>query len=306
MAESSWPTVAGSRAISDTQWELMSQGFAPDGVIGLPTDTAVVYGDSTGLQVKIRANKYAVVKGHGWMSGTSEFTKAITSNNSGQTRIDLVVLRLNRTDQTVTVQVKAGTPGSGSAPALQQDASSSGTGLYEIALARVTVTSGASTISSGNVVPYARYILPGGTVLARPKLLSMTHPETLNGVWNNAAAPNDDSPTATGNSQTFRMTYDKQSPDSSLEVTVSTTGHASAAGKVVAGVRVMASGFTSTNYNVGERYFNYNGVHLNVGGTIHIPSLVPKQYTLQLWFFTVGNTFYQDYNDQCLFRVAEV
>lgn len=307
MAESSWPTVAGSHAISDTQWELMAQGFAADGVIGLPTDTAVVYADSTGLQVKIRAGKYGLVKGHGWQSGTAEFTKAITANNSGQTRIDLVVLRFNRTDQTVTVQVKAGTPGSGAAPALQQDASSTGAGLYEIGLAKVTVATGASTISSGNVVPVTKFIVPGGVAYARPKLLVMTHPDGLNGSWNNTSAPADDSPTATGNSQTFRLTIDKQSPDSNLEVAISTTGYTNGQGKVITGVRVMASGFTSTNYNVGELYFNSSAMgHLNVGGTLHIPNLAAKTYTIQLWFFTSGVSFIQDFNDQCMLRIAEV
>ncbi len=306
MAESSWPTVAGSRAISDIQWELMAQGFAADGVIGMSTDTPVVYGDSTGMQVKIRANKYALVKGHGWQSGTAEFTKAITSNNSGQTRIDLVVLRFNRTDQTVTVQVKAGTPGSGSAPALQQDASSSGAGLYEIALAQVTIASGASTISSGNVVPVAKFIAVGGITISRPKLIAITHPQGLAGSWSNTAPPADDSVGAAGNSQAFRLTIDKQSPDTNLEVRVEATGFVQSSGKVVAGVRLMASGFTSTNYVVGARYFNSGAIHLNVGGTIYIPSLAAKTYTVQLWFYTLGQTFFEDYNDQCLLRVAEV
>ncbi len=173
MAESSWPTVAGSHAISDTQWELMAQGFAGDGVIGTPADTTVVYADSTGMQVKVRAGKFALLRGHGWQSGTPDFTKAISANASGSTRIDLVVLRFARADQTVTVQVKAGTPGSGVAPALQQDPSSGGSGLYEIALAQVTVITGASTIAAADVSQSAAY-------LAMPPLMYVPDITTLN------------------------------------------------------------------------------------------------------------------------------
>ncbi len=173
MAESSWPTVAGSHAISDTQWELMAQGFAGDGVIGTPADTTVVYADSTGMQVKIRAGKFALVRGHGWQSGTPDFTKAISANASGSTRIDLIVLRFARADQTVSVQVKAGTPGSGVPATLQQDPSSGGSGLYEIALAQVTVISGASTIAAADVSQSTAY-------LAMPPLMYVPDITTLN------------------------------------------------------------------------------------------------------------------------------
>ncbi len=173
MAESSWPTIAGGRAVNDVQWELMSAGFSTDGIIGSPADTPVIYADSTGMQVKVRANRYGLVKGHGWTSGTSEYTKAVTANASGQTRIDLVVLRLNRTDQTTTVQVKAGTAGSGVPPTPTQDASSGGTGTYEVPLARVTVASGVSTITAANVTPVTPFI-------GRDQILYVADTTTMN------------------------------------------------------------------------------------------------------------------------------
>lgn len=155
MAESSWPTVAGSRIVTDDQWELMASGWATDGVIATPSDTAVVFGDASGRQVKIRANKYAVVSGHGWASGSTEVTKSISANSSGSTRIDRVVLGLDRTTWAVTCYVKNGTAGSGVPPSLQQDARGSSAGKYEISLATVTVINGASTISATDVAAAA-------------------------------------------------------------------------------------------------------------------------------------------------------
>lgn len=157
MAESSWPTTAGGRAVNDVQWETMVRGLA-DGVIGTVSDTSVVYGDSTGMQVKVRANKSAWVRGRGWSSGSTEFTKAIASNSSGLTRIDLIVLRLTRSTWAVTTEVRQGTPASTPVPpTLTQDATGSGTGVWEIPLAQVTVGNGVSSISPTNVVNIAWY-----------------------------------------------------------------------------------------------------------------------------------------------------
>ncbi len=159
MAESSWPTVAGSRVVTDDQWEQLASAFSDDGIVDAPGASTAVYGDGSGRQVKIRANKLAVVGGHGYFSGTSDVVKTITANVSGLTRIDRVVLGLDRTTWAVTSYVKAGTPGSGTAPALQRDAKGVGTGKWEISLATVTVVNGASLISASDVVvdqPYIR------------------------------------------------------------------------------------------------------------------------------------------------------
>lgn len=150
MAQSSWPTVAGGHSVTDTQWESMTSGFTADGIIGSVSDTAVIYGDSTGLQVKLRAGKYGICRGHGWMSGTTELVMTLTGNPSGSTRIDLLVLRFDRTAQTVTMAPKAGTPGAG-APALQRDPVTNPAGIYEVAVAQVVVVAGATSISPTNV-----------------------------------------------------------------------------------------------------------------------------------------------------------
>ncbi|MGC5239090.1 hypothetical protein ACPXCH_04830 [Streptomyces albogriseolus] len=144
MAQSSWPSPAhNSRAVTDTEYEKIAARFSDDGVDGSPADPAVVTA-GVGLNVAIRANVYATVRGHAWTSGTTGDTLSVTANTSGQTRIDRVVLRLDRSDWTVRAVVKEGTPGAG-VPALTQ--STGDTGLYEIPLAEATVLNGAASIT---------------------------------------------------------------------------------------------------------------------------------------------------------------
>jgi hypothetical protein len=157
VAESSWPTIAAGRAVTDDQYELMAAGYATDGVIGQWTDPTPVYADSSGRQVKIRANFTALVGGHGYSSGTSDTIKSIAANSSGSTRIDLIVLRLTRSTMAVTSEVKAGTPGAGVPPALTRDARGSGTGVWEIPIGQVTVANGAATLAAGTVTNIAWY-----------------------------------------------------------------------------------------------------------------------------------------------------
>lgn len=144
MVQSSWPSPAhNTRNVTDPEYEKIAARFSDDGVFGVPSDTSVIY-TTTGLQVFVRADKYASVRGHAWSAGTVDDTLTITSNASGQTRIDRVVLRLDRSTWTVRAVVVAGTPGSG-APALTQDTGD--TGVFEVQLARVTVPNGAASVT---------------------------------------------------------------------------------------------------------------------------------------------------------------
>lgn len=341
MAESSWPSVAGGRVVDDVQYEQMAVGYAADGVIGATTDSTVVYADSSGMQVKIRPNKTGLVRGRTWFSGATEFTKAIAANVSGSTRIDRVVLRLDRATWAVTVQVKQGTPGSG-APALTQVATGSSSGTYEVPLATVTITSGASSITAVMVTPEQRYIGPSSTP-GRPKVYSHTTPMALSAAFTNTAQPTSDTFNATGMFpySASRLTLDKQSPDSSIEVRLDLSGFTNTPGKVTAGVRVMATGYTSSNHVVCSQHFTYPytggtnasnylttdqsdgrhwhnigqhshliglaSMHLTWGGYLHIPALATRTYSIQAWITVAsGLTFTMDANDQLFLRVAEV
>lgn len=144
MAQDSWPSPGhNSRAVTDAEYESVAARFSDDGVYGTPADTAVVSAGA-GLSIDITADVYASVRGHAWSSGTTTVNLAVTANASGLTRVDWVVLRLDRSDWTVRAVVKAGTPGS-SGPVLTQDTGA--TGVYEVLLATVTVLNGASLVS---------------------------------------------------------------------------------------------------------------------------------------------------------------
>ncbi|WP_228915892.1 hypothetical protein [Streptomyces sp. DH20] len=129
--------------MTDLENEKMAARWSDDGIYGTPADTAVVTA-GTGHSVDIAADVYGSVRGHAWTSGTTGDTLAVSANASGSTRIDRVVLRLDRSTWTVRAVVKEGTPGAG-APALSQ--STGDTGTYEISLALVSVLSGAGSVT---------------------------------------------------------------------------------------------------------------------------------------------------------------
>jgi hypothetical protein len=156
MAETSYP-VAGGGSVTDWNYEKLLGDVLGSGVIGAAGQT-VLYGDSTGRQVKVAMNKRAFVRGFMWESDVG-IIRSIAANASGNPRVDLGVLRLDRSNFTVRFQVKQGTPaGSPSAPALtQQDGPS---GVWEIPLGTIAVANGAATITAGNVVATEWYLSP--------------------------------------------------------------------------------------------------------------------------------------------------
>lgn len=144
MAENSWPSPGhNSRAVTDSEYEKVAARFSDDGMWGHPGDSAVVSA-GVGLSVNVRANAYASLRGHAWHSGTSTVNLPVAANTSGSTRIDRIVLRLDRAAWTVRAAVLQGIPGSG-APALTQNTGD--TGVYEVLLASVTVLNRAASVS---------------------------------------------------------------------------------------------------------------------------------------------------------------
>lgn len=140
---------------------LLGRAYA-SGVSGHPEDQPVVYANGTGTrEVRIRANRRAVVQGYGWENDAAEIVKTLTANSSGSTRTDLVVLRLDRATWTVTVQVLQGTPGAG-APTPSYDGDL--TGPWELPLAEVTVASGATALASSTVKNRAWYVGSNGQI----------------------------------------------------------------------------------------------------------------------------------------------
>jgi hypothetical protein len=173
VAESSWP-LPPNAVVTDTQYEQLLMGYVPSGVVGSPGDTTVITAPGSGTRiVTVRLGKYALVRGHVWYSGTSDVNlSSLAVNSSGNPRIDLVVLRYTRSSGQVNVAVVTGTPAaSPTAPALTQSLTTSS--VFEIPLAEVTVASGATTLTTGNIVSRESY-------LSRVPLIGATTPTAAN------------------------------------------------------------------------------------------------------------------------------
>lgn len=185
MAETSFP-VANGTGVTDATYErlmgpTMGSGryaFDPNSAM---LDGALIYADNSGRQVKALANQAAIVRGFRWESGTTPPAVALDANTSGNPRIDLIVLRLERTTFTVRLGKTTGTPASvPSAPAPVQDTGS--TGVWELPLAQVKVTSsgvtGQPSILAADVTPLSWWISP-------PDLVSKVNqsPPIVPGTW---------------------------------------------------------------------------------------------------------------------------
>lgn len=161
MAESYAP----NPGVTQRQHELILGRGTATGVHGHPDDSSVVYANGTGTrQVFVRASKSATVEGYFWQNDAVEFSKTLAANTSGSTRIDLVVLRLNRSDYSVSVQVVQGAPGAG-APATTNATGTSG--WWELPLAEVTVVNNATTLASTDVVRRCWYLGEDGMILCK-------------------------------------------------------------------------------------------------------------------------------------------
>jgi hypothetical protein len=144
MTQSSYPFENADT--TEAQYSQLFKRLQHSGVSGHPGSTDLkVTGDSSGMQVKVAAG-YAIVRGHAYSSDAQE-TLAIGAS-AANPRIDLVVLRLDPTANSITLAVVAGTAAvTPAAPALTQTE----TGTYELAIGQVTVPGSATTIAAGNV-----------------------------------------------------------------------------------------------------------------------------------------------------------
>lgn len=166
MASNSYPrTGYNSGALTNVEHERLTERSAPDGLIGATSDLPLVYADGTGTRtVKIRSGRSALVRGSYYESGGSDISITLDANSSGQPRIDMIVLRLNRSGYTVTEDKITGTPAaSPSPPAITQQTGS--TGLWDLPVAQVAVASGATSLSAGTVTPLGWYIQDDGQIV---------------------------------------------------------------------------------------------------------------------------------------------
>lgn len=153
-------------AVTQLQHERLLGRAMPSGLLGVPSDQPLVFADGGGTrEVRIRASRQGVVQGFGWQNDASVFTlPSLAVNSSGSTRVDLVVLRLDRTDWSVRVKVVQGTPGAGT-PAPITNPPGGSPDYFDVPLAAVTVANGATSLASNTVAQKAWYLNADGDIL---------------------------------------------------------------------------------------------------------------------------------------------
>jgi len=152
MAQSSWPFE--NIDTSESQFSHWARNMG-EGVItgkGLELEP---FADSTGLNVKVKSGD-ALVRGHYYASSEQE-TITVPAASVTNPRIDLIVLRLDPSVNSIILALRAGTPAvTPVAPTPTQTESA----VYELPLATVNVAAGAVTIIAENVTDVRSMFTP--------------------------------------------------------------------------------------------------------------------------------------------------
>lgn len=149
MAESYWPFDGVDT--SETQYSQLFRRMQATGVWGDDGDTSVKLVQGSGL-IPVLKTGYALVRGHMYYND-SDWPVTFPAGGSSA-RVDLLVLRLDPTANTIKATILPGTPGAGVAPApTQTDA-----GVYDLPICEVTVGINATTIVTANLKDVRRFM----------------------------------------------------------------------------------------------------------------------------------------------------
>ncbi|MFI1655613.1 tail fiber domain-containing protein [Streptomyces sp. NPDC020472] len=143
MAITSYPF--DNQVVTETQFSQMFREFQDSGVAAPFGNTTSFYTTAgTGMTVNVSAG-LAFLRGHVVQSTATEAVPIPAASTSA--RVDRVILRLDPSLNSIVLAVKQGTAGSTTPPALTQ----TDTGIFEIALASVTVNANVTSITSGDI-----------------------------------------------------------------------------------------------------------------------------------------------------------
>jgi len=142
---------AGSNVTEDG-WRQMSQFWRGDGVIRRELSEFAVFGDSTGMQVKVPSGRCWIRGNYGHK--TTQTTLPIAAAHATLGRRDLVILRNNFLTNQIELDVLTGTPASTPVyPSLTQN-----TSIWEIQVGQVVVGAAVATITAGNVTARQQFV----------------------------------------------------------------------------------------------------------------------------------------------------
>lgn len=139
----------GANATEDT-WRQIMRRLGQPGVLRSVLGEAKVYGDSTGMQVKVPAFE-CWIEGH-WGRQDAEKTLPIATAHGSLARLDLVVVRADYVANEIRTEVITGV--AASSPVLPDPVQNTST--FDVPIAAVSVAAGAVTIASTDVIQLSR------------------------------------------------------------------------------------------------------------------------------------------------------
>ncbi len=174
MVEKWFPFDSGSGAnVQELYWGKMAKNWLSTGVIPGWGNELGVFGDSTGMQVKVPS-------GRAWVEGFfyeqdgllwPNITKAISTADATYPRIDRVVLRLDTVANTISLVVLQGLPAaSPTPPSLTQTSAQ-----WDLPLAQITVDAAVATIAAAKVKDERQWAGPITTPFDAKTLRSYVH-----------------------------------------------------------------------------------------------------------------------------------
>lgn len=151
MTQTYYPFDAGPGGnVTEQGWGKMMRGLMNTGVFRLgrtsiDLNLLEVFGDSTGMQVKVKSGS-AWIEGFFFESDAQEII-ALNAADGTNPRIDRIVARLDRVQDKISLEKLTGTPAASPAsPSLTQD-----TNTWELPLARISVPAADTSIDAGQV-----------------------------------------------------------------------------------------------------------------------------------------------------------
>lgn len=177
MAEMYYPFDTGPGAnVTQDMWTLMARNFRKTGIAGDSSNSSLKVSSSSSTLTSVVAAGEASICGHQYVNDQSA-TVTHSANTSGKPRIDLVVLRLDRDADKISLAVITGTPSDNpSAPNPQgnRDGFTRATDpgrVFDIRLAEVRVEANAGVIAAtkyNDVREAGTATLSTGTSVTRP------------------------------------------------------------------------------------------------------------------------------------------
>lgn len=150
MAQLSYPFE--NQDTTETQYSALFSRLQLTGVDGDYLGQSLRVTANTGMQVNVAAG-YAIVRGFAYENTAVETLTLDTGNT--QARIDLVILRLDPSANSIVLAVKKGTPAASPvAPALTQVPGA----VWEMMLAQVAVAANATAIGINDITDYRRFL----------------------------------------------------------------------------------------------------------------------------------------------------